>query len=131
MGGLVRQSRSSPSTLGSPIYPDSQPVSPLHGVGWRESAVAHQVSTAEDNGILLYNGDNDHIAVELYQGHVRVSYDPGSYPSSAIYRYGFLVPIAAAESSPSTMDLSTFWSNPGLEQQPLLPLSHPRLTGGS
>lgn len=57
-------------------------------VGWggRESALAPQVSTAEDNGILLYNGDNDHIAVELYQGHVRVSYDPGSYPSSAIYR---------------------------------------------
>lgn len=56
------------------------------GWGWRESTLAHQVSTAEDNGILLYNGDNDHIAVELYQGHVRVSYDPGSYPSSAIYR---------------------------------------------
>lgn len=45
-----------------------------------------QVSTAEDNGILLYNGDTDHMAVELYQGHVRVSYDPGTYPSSAIYR---------------------------------------------
>lgn len=47
-----------------------------------------QVSTAEDNGILLYNGDNDHIAVELYQGHVKVSYDPGSQPGHAIYRYG-------------------------------------------
>lgn len=45
-----------------------------------------QVSTAEDNGILLYNGDNDHIAVELYQGHVKVSYDPGSQPGHAIYR---------------------------------------------
>lgn len=45
------------------------------------------MSTAEDNGILLYNGDSDHMAVELYQGHVRVSYDPGSYPSSAIYRW--------------------------------------------
>lgn len=56
------------------------------------SALAPQVSTAEDNGILLYNGDNDHIAVELYQGHVRVSYDPGSYPSSAIYRWGSLRP---------------------------------------
>lgn len=44
-----------------------------------------QVSTAEDNGILLYNGDSDHMAVELYQGHVRVSYDPGTHPSSAIY----------------------------------------------
>lgn len=46
-----------------------------------------QVSTAEGNGILLYNGDSDHMAVELYQGHVRVSYDPGTHPSSAIYRY--------------------------------------------
>lgn len=45
-----------------------------------------QVSTAEDNGILLYNGDNDHIAVELHEGHVKVSYDPGSQQSHAIYR---------------------------------------------
>ncbi|KAF5911264.1 hypothetical protein HPG69_019632 [Diceros bicornis minor] len=68
---------------------DAPPTSLCHCcVGWgrKESAVTRQVSTAEDNGILLYNGDNDHIAVELYQGHVRVSYDPGSYPSSAIYR---------------------------------------------
>lgn len=64
------------------------PVPSLGGVecGGRKCVLAHQVSTAEDNGILLYNGDNDHMAVELYQGHVRVSYDPGSYPSSAIYR---------------------------------------------
>lgn len=48
---------------------------------------ACQVSTAEGNGILLYNGDSDHMAVELYKGHVRVSYDPGTHPSSAIYRY--------------------------------------------
>uniref|UniRef100_A0A8C0JYV3 Slit homolog 1 protein n=1 Tax=Canis lupus dingo TaxID=286419 RepID=A0A8C0JYV3_CANLU len=52
---------------------------------WPRANITLQVSTAEDNGILLYNGDNDHMAVELYQGHVRVSYDPGSYPSSAIY----------------------------------------------
>jgi len=45
-----------------------------------------QVSTAEDNGILLYNGDNDHIAVEIDEGHVKVSYDPGSQKSHAIYR---------------------------------------------
>lgn len=48
--------------------------------------ISLKVSTAEDNGILLYNGDNDHIAVELYQGHVKVSYDPGSQPGHAIYR---------------------------------------------
>ncbi|KAA8594832.1 hypothetical protein FQN60_011967 [Etheostoma spectabile] len=29
--------------------------------------------------------DNDHIAMELYRGRLRVSYDTGSYPPSAIY----------------------------------------------
>ncbi|XP_032890012.1 slit homolog 1 protein isoform X1 [Amblyraja radiata] len=52
---------------------------------WPQANISLQVSTAEDNGILLYNGDNDHIAVELYQGRVRVSYDPGTDPSSTIY----------------------------------------------
>lgn len=37
--------------------------------------------------MLLYKGDNDHIAMELYRGRLRVSYDTGSYPPSAIYRY--------------------------------------------
>uniref|UniRef100_A0A3B3T238 Slit homolog 1 protein n=1 Tax=Paramormyrops kingsleyae TaxID=1676925 RepID=A0A3B3T238_9TELE len=52
---------------------------------WPQANITLQVSTAEDNGILLYNGDNDHIAVELHQGHVKVSYDPGSQPGHAIY----------------------------------------------
>ncbi|CAI9562248.1 unnamed protein product [Staurois parvus] len=52
---------------------------------WPRANITLQVSTDEDNGILLYNGDRDHMAVELYQGHVRVSYDPGTFPSSAIY----------------------------------------------
>ncbi|XP_010211760.1 PREDICTED: slit homolog 1 protein [Tinamus guttatus] len=52
---------------------------------WPHANITLQVSTAEGNGILLYNGDSDHMAVELYQGHVRVSYDPGTHPSSAIY----------------------------------------------
>lgn len=45
-----------------------------------------QVSTAEDNGILLYNGVNDHIAVQLHEGHVKVTYDAGSQSGSTIYR---------------------------------------------
>uniref|UniRef100_A0A673LCT1 Slit homolog 1 protein n=1 Tax=Sinocyclocheilus rhinocerous TaxID=307959 RepID=A0A673LCT1_9TELE len=52
---------------------------------WPQANITLQVSTAEDNGILLYNGDNDHIAVELHEGHVKFSYDPGSQPSHAIY----------------------------------------------
>lgn len=35
----------------------------------------------------MYKGDNDYIAMELYRGRLRVSYDTGSYPPSAIYRY--------------------------------------------
>ncbi|KAG7235919.1 hypothetical protein INR49_001885 [Caranx melampygus] len=52
---------------------------------WPQANITLQVSTAEDNGILLYNGDNEPIAVELHQGRVRVTYDPGNQPATAIY----------------------------------------------
>ncbi|XP_030638748.1 slit homolog 1b [Chanos chanos] len=52
---------------------------------WPQANITLQVSTAEDNGVLLYNGDNDHIAVELHQGHIKVTYDPGSQPGNTIY----------------------------------------------
>uniref|UniRef100_A0A8C8VEF8 Slit homolog 1 protein n=1 Tax=Pelusios castaneus TaxID=367368 RepID=A0A8C8VEF8_9SAUR len=87
---------------------------------WPRANITLQVSTAEDNGILLYNGDQDHLAVELYQGHVRVSYDPGTYPSSAIYSaetindgrfhtvelvtFGQMVNLSIDGGSPMTMD---------------------------
>lgn len=67
-----------------------------------------QVSTAEGNGILLYNGDSDHMAVELYQGHVRVSYDPGTHPSSAIYRY--LAPLL--HSLGTSTPIASAWGHP-------------------
>uniref|UniRef100_A0A673GUK5 Slit homolog 1 protein-like n=1 Tax=Sinocyclocheilus rhinocerous TaxID=307959 RepID=A0A673GUK5_9TELE len=44
-----------------------------------------QVSTAEDSGILLYNGVDDHIAVELHDGRVKVTCDAGNQPGSTIY----------------------------------------------
>ncbi|XP_037545817.1 slit homolog 1 protein [Nematolebias whitei] len=52
---------------------------------WPQTNITLQVSTAEDNGILLYNGDDEPIAVELHQGHVRVTYDPGNQPATTIY----------------------------------------------
>ncbi|XP_072319417.1 slit homolog 1 protein-like [Eucyclogobius newberryi] len=52
---------------------------------WSQANITLQVSTAEDNGILLYNGEDEPIAVELHQGRVRVTYDPGNQPASAIY----------------------------------------------
>lgn len=45
------------------------------------------MSTGDENGILLFNGDKEPIAVELHQGHVRVTYDPGNQPATAIYRW--------------------------------------------
>uniref|UniRef100_A0A669D907 Slit homolog 1b (Drosophila) n=1 Tax=Oreochromis niloticus TaxID=8128 RepID=A0A669D907_ORENI len=52
---------------------------------WPQTNITLQVRTSEENGILLYNGDNEPIAVELHQGHVRVTYDPGNQPATAIY----------------------------------------------
>ncbi|TNN69370.1 Slit 2 protein [Liparis tanakae] len=50
-----------------------------------ETNISLQIATDEDSGVLLYKGDNDHIAMELYRGRLRVSYETGSYPPSAIY----------------------------------------------
>lgn len=50
-----------------------------------QTNITLQIATDEDSGILLYKGDKDHIAVELYRGRVRASYDTGSHPASAIY----------------------------------------------
>ncbi|XP_077575592.1 slit homolog 1b [Stigmatopora nigra] len=50
-----------------------------------QANITMQVSTGEENGILLFNGDQEPIAVELHQGHVRVTYDPGNEPATAIY----------------------------------------------
>uniref|UniRef100_A0A9J8AHW5 Slit homolog 1b (Drosophila) n=1 Tax=Cyprinus carpio carpio TaxID=630221 RepID=A0A9J8AHW5_CYPCA len=50
-----------------------------------QTNITLQVSTAEDNGILLYNGVDDHIAVELHHGRVKVTCDAGNQPGSTIY----------------------------------------------
>ncbi|XP_061685781.1 slit homolog 1 protein-like isoform X1 [Syngnathoides biaculeatus] len=50
-----------------------------------QANITMQVSTGDDNGILLFNGDKEPIAVELHQGHVRVTYDPGNQPATAVY----------------------------------------------
>lgn len=37
--------------------------------------------------MLLYTGDSAHLAVELFKGRVRVSYDVGNYPVSNMFRW--------------------------------------------
>ncbi len=35
----------------------------------------------------MYEGYNQHAAVEIFRGRIRVSYDIGNYPVSTMFRY--------------------------------------------
>lgn len=48
--------------------------------------VCLQVATDKDNGLLLYKEDHDPLALELYQGHIRLIYDISNYPPTTVYR---------------------------------------------
>ncbi|XP_044585787.1 protein slit isoform X1 [Cotesia glomerata] len=55
-----------------------------------EANVTIVFTTTHENGVLLYDGieqSGEHIAVELFNGRVRVSYDVGNYPTSTMYSY--------------------------------------------
>uniref|UniRef100_A0A8C8ES54 Slit homolog 3 (Drosophila) n=1 Tax=Oncorhynchus tshawytscha TaxID=74940 RepID=A0A8C8ES54_ONCTS len=47
--------------------------------------ISLQVATDKDNGILLYKEDHDPLALELYQGHIRIIYDIVNYPPTTVY----------------------------------------------
>ncbi|XP_056328547.1 slit homolog 3 protein [Danio aesculapii] len=47
--------------------------------------ISFQVATDKDNGILLYKEDHDPLALELYQGHIRLIYDISKYPPTTVY----------------------------------------------
>lgn len=44
-------------------------------------------ATEQENGVLLYDGQSEHLAVELFNGRIRVSYDVGNYPVSTMYSF--------------------------------------------
>ncbi|KAJ8682332.1 hypothetical protein QAD02_018124, partial [Eretmocerus hayati] len=54
-----------------------------------EANVTIIFTTSQENGVLLYDGheSGEHLAVELFNGRVRVSYDVGNYPTSTMYSY--------------------------------------------
>lgn len=52
-----------------------------------EANVTIVFSSTQQNGVLMYNGVNEHLAVELFEGRIRVSYDVGNYPVSTMYSY--------------------------------------------
>uniref|UniRef100_A0A671XZL9 Slit homolog 3 (Drosophila) n=1 Tax=Sparus aurata TaxID=8175 RepID=A0A671XZL9_SPAAU len=58
----------------------------LPGAKLRPTAhISLQVATDKDNGILLYKEDHDPLALELYQGHIRLIYDIANYPPTTVY----------------------------------------------
>lgn len=52
-----------------------------------EANVTIVFSSTQQNGILMYDGNNEHLAVELFNGRIRVSYDVGNYPVSTMYSF--------------------------------------------
>ncbi|CAL4094795.1 unnamed protein product [Meganyctiphanes norvegica] len=45
-------------------------------------------STKETNGVLVYHGkERKHIAVEVFKGRLRISYDVGNHPASTMFSY--------------------------------------------
>uniref|UniRef100_A0AAR2IM47 Slit homolog 3 (Drosophila) n=1 Tax=Pygocentrus nattereri TaxID=42514 RepID=A0AAR2IM47_PYGNA len=58
----------------------------LHGTKILPSThISLQVATDKDNGMLLYKEDHDPLALELYQGHIRLMYDIAKYPPTTVY----------------------------------------------
>ncbi|XP_055904656.1 protein slit isoform X2 [Eupeodes corollae] len=52
-----------------------------------EANVTIVFSSTQQNGILMYDGESEHLAVELFNGRIRVSYDVGNYPVSTMYSF--------------------------------------------
>ncbi|XP_055314702.1 protein slit isoform X2 [Sitodiplosis mosellana] len=52
-----------------------------------EANVTIIFSSSQQNGVLLYDGQNEHLAVELFNGRIRVSYDVGNHPVSTMYSF--------------------------------------------
>lgn len=51
-----------------------------------EANVTIIFSSSQPNGVLLYDGEVEHLAVELFDGRIRISYDVGN-PVSTMYSF--------------------------------------------
>jgi slit protein 2 len=45
------------------------------------------LSTRQQQGVILYHGVDEHLAVELFRGRLRISYNIGNYPVSTMFSY--------------------------------------------
>lgn len=49
--------------------------------------VTIRFTTRSPNGVLFYLGeDRQHLAVEVFKGRLRISYDVGNHPASTMFR---------------------------------------------
>ncbi|XP_037574945.1 protein slit isoform X1 [Dermacentor silvarum] len=46
-----------------------------------------KLATRRESGVIAYTGEGQHLAVELFKGRVRVSYDAGNYPVSTMFSF--------------------------------------------
>lgn len=45
-------------------------------------------TTRSPNGVLMYHGkERKHLAVEVFKGRLRISYDVGNHPASTMFRW--------------------------------------------
>ncbi|KOB65069.1 Uncharacterized protein OBRU01_23274 [Operophtera brumata] len=51
------------------------------------ASVQCHLGTVQHHGVLMYFGDNEHLAVELFNGRIRISYDVGNHPTSTMYSF--------------------------------------------
>ena len=45
------------------------------------------LATMRNRGVIMYHGSDQHAAVEIFRGRIRVSFDIGNYPVSTMYSY--------------------------------------------
>uniref|UniRef100_M3XL08 Slit guidance ligand 3 n=3 Tax=Latimeria chalumnae TaxID=7897 RepID=M3XL08_LATCH len=103
-----------------------------------QANISLQVATDKDNGILLYKGDNDPLALELYQGHVRLIYDTLSYPPTTVYsvetindgQFHTVELVMLNQTLSLVVDNGTPKSLGKLQKQPSLSLNTPLYIGG-
>lgn len=53
----------------------------------QETNISIMFTTKSHNGVLLYAGQQQHVAVELFRGRLRFSFDVGNYPVSTMFSY--------------------------------------------
>lgn len=74
--------------LSSITFKDADSYVKLPKIDFRqETNISIAFTTKSHNGILLYVGDQQHVAVELFRGRIKVSFDVGNYPVSTMFSY--------------------------------------------